>query len=124
MSKELREIIEKYEEEIIRIHKGWMEHRLLFTEMSDKLSELKNQAIQQIKQFARDEWVLSVEKIEKILYELANNQLRGVIKVVDKKGLMNTGWDDIESEGGALDFSIIAEAINSKMREEIEKEGA
>ena len=79
----------------------------------------KEDLVDQIKQFARDEWVLSVEKIEKILYELANNQLRGVIKVVDKKGLMNTGWDDIESEGGALDFSIIAEAISFKMRERI-----
>jgi len=107
MSKELREIIEKYEEEIIRIHKGWMEHRLLFTEMSDKLSELKNQAIQQIKQFARDEWVLSEEEIKEII--LKHEEI--------------FVYED-ETIGEGIDFGISAKAINSKMREEIEKEGA
>jgi len=34
-----------------------------------------------------------------------------VVKAVDKKGLINTDWDDIDSNGGSLDFNVIAKAI-------------
>lgn len=57
---------------------------------------------------------LSEEAVIKVLEDLANKQLSATIKAVDKKGLMNTDWCDIDAEGGALDFKIIAKAIVSK----------
>jgi len=54
-------------------------------------------------------------EIEKVLINLAEKQLQAVIRTVDKKGLMNTDWSDIESEGGSLDFKTIAHALVGKV---------
>jgi len=54
---------------------------------------------------------LSVNQISKVLYDLMQNQFKAVVKAVDKKGLINTDWDDIDSNGGSLDFNVIAKAI-------------
>jgi len=54
---------------------------------------------------------LSVNQISKVLYDLMQNQFKAVVKAVDKKGLINTDWNDIDSNGGSLDFNVIAKAI-------------
>ena len=59
--------------------------------------------------------VASEEEIVKILEELATNQMKAVVKAVNKKGLMNTGWGDIDKEGGSLDFKVIAHALVGKI---------
>jgi hypothetical protein len=51
------------------------------------------------------------ERIENVMDNLAEKQLRATIKAVDKKGLMNTDWEDIDNEGGKIDFCVIAHAI-------------
>lgn len=58
--------------------------------------------------------------IEKVLEKLTVIQTTAVIKAVNKKGLMNTGWDDIDREGGHLDFKVIAKAIHSAYSRAIE----
>ena len=51
------------------------------------------------------------ERIESIIQELAINQHKAIIKAVNKKGLMDTNWNDIDKEGGHLDSKVIATAI-------------
>ena len=53
-----------------------------------------------------------IEKgIEAIILGIGKKQGDAVIKAVDKKGLMNTNWNDIETEGGCWDIKKLAQAI-------------
>jgi len=53
-----------------------------------------------------------IEKgIEAIILGIGKKQGDAVIKAVDKKGLMNTGWSDIENEGGCWDIKKLAQEI-------------
>jgi len=54
---------------------------------------------------------MSEVELFKVLQQLAQKQMDAVIKAVNKNGLAETDWDDIDSEGGVLDFKVMAEAI-------------
>lgn len=58
---------------------------------------------------------LGREEIVKILEGLAHKQMSAIIKTVDEKGLLKTGWDDIDNNGGSLTFELIADAIVEAM---------
>lgn len=64
-----------------------------------------------VDQCADKEIELDEQEIIKILEELGRKQTRAVIRAVDKKGLMNTGWDDIDQEGGSMSFEAIVKAL-------------
>lgn len=57
---------------------------------------------------------LDVEEMIKVLKGLAEKQMKSIIQAVNKKGLMNTGWDDIDSQGGYLDFKVMCAAISTE----------
>lgn len=57
------------------------------------------------------------DEIVKILESLRDKQMSGIIKAVDKKGLMNTDWSDIDAEDGFITFESIAEAISNRLKQ-------
>lgn len=57
--------------------------------------------------------VPSVEEIKNTLHKLFSKQSKAIIDTVNKKGLLNTSWDDISSNGGgSMDISAIAQCIH------------
>lgn len=58
--------------------------------------------------------LLDEKKIIKTLEELAHKQMSSVVKAVNKKGIINTDWDDIDAEGGSLTFELIANTLVTK----------
>jgi len=55
--------------------------------------------------------VVSEEEILKVLEEITYKQFDAIKNAVDKNGLMNTDWEQIDNEGGSIDFKTIAHAI-------------
>lgn len=60
---------------------------------------------------------VSIEEIVIVMEKLAFKQLQSIHKTVEEKGLMNTGWGDIEKNGGSLDFNVIADAIAKDIKQ-------
>ena len=55
--------------------------------------------------------IVSEEEILKVLEEITYKQFDAIKNAVDKNGLMNTDWEQIDNEGGSIDFKTIAHAI-------------
>jgi len=49
--------------------------------------------------------------------KLRDEQFKAIVKTVNKKGLANTDWPDIEEEGGSFEFSDIAKFILKELLE-------
>ena len=100
MSK-VREILKNFELAIVANYTNFCEGHPV------KISKPKAIALSELKSLEP-----SVEEIIKTIEELGLTQFKAIIRTVDKKGLMNTGWGDIDEEGGKLDFAVIAQAIH------------